>query len=127
MITIQYKGNYKDIVADLARLDDMTFMNLLQTYGRRGVTYLSQNTPKRSGRTADSWRYDVNYDGGSRTWSIDWFNDNVELGLHIAVLIQYGHGTKNGGYVRPVDYINPAIDQAFSDMAERIWQEVRLT
>ena len=97
-------------------------MSTLNDYGRQGVKLLSKNTPKDSGETSKSWDYAIEHKDGQT--SIIWFNDNVNDGQNIAILLQYGHATNNGGYVKGRDYINPALQPLFDKMAKDLWKEV---
>ena len=94
----------------------------LDEYGRQGVDALRSATPKDSGRTADSWDYKIERKNGSVT--INWTNSNIVNGVNIAVIIQYGHATRNGAWVEGYDYINPAIKSIFNKIAESAWKEV---
>lgn len=94
----------------------------LKKYAERGVQALRDNTPKDTGRTANSWYYDIEQKGDSVT--ISWKNSNINDGVLIAAIIQYGHGTGTGGYVRGTDYINPAMKPVFQQIADDIWREV---
>ena len=95
---------------------------ILHKYGKRGVEALQQSTPKQSGKTADSWSYEIEEENGAL--KIVWKNSNVNDGQVIALLLQYGHGTGTGGYVEGTDYINPAIAGIFNQMANEAWKEV---
>lgn len=95
---------------------------ILDKYGRKGVDALKEATPKDSGKTADSWTYDIEEENGAL--KIVWRNSNVNDGRVIALLLQYGHGTGTGGYVQGTDYINPAIAEIFGQMANEAWKEV---
>lgn len=83
---------------------------------------LSAATPVDSGVTATSWSYEIIQNGSSI--SIVWNNSNVQEGINIAIILQYGHGTRNGGYVSGRDYINPALKPIFDKMADAAWKEV---
>lgn len=96
---------------------------ILRKYGARGVTALQNLTPKDTGKTAASWSYEIVHDGKGKS-SIVWKNSNVNDGQIIALLIQYGHGTRQGAYVEGIDYINPAVGSIFTNMAKDIWKEV---
>lgn len=87
-----------------------------------GVKALSEATPVLSGKTASSWGYQISKGHGS--FSIHWTNSNINDGVPIAVIIQYGHGTGWGGYVQGIDYINPALRPVFQDIADQVWKEV---
>ena len=94
------------------------YLQIFNKYGQKGVQALSSATPVDSGKTASSWNYEI------RGTSIYWTNDNINKGVNIAVILQYGHGTRNGGYVQGRDYINPAIRPIFDSMVDEIWKEV---
>ena len=97
----------------------------LNKYGKRGVEALRQATPKDTGNTADSWHYIIVHDKKNKRYSISWYNDNIVDGWYnVAVLLQYGHATNNGGYVKGRDYINPALRPIFDDIADEAWKEV---
>lgn len=94
----------------------------LERFGQAGVAALSAATPRESGETANAWFYEVIQDKGS--WSLVWGNNHVDDGRQIAVLLQYGHGTRTGGYVEGRDYINPALAPIFDQMAAEGWKVV---
>lgn len=96
--------------------------NELDQYGQMGVDALSRATPVESGLTARSWRYKINI--GRKRTSIEWYNTNENNGANVAILLQYGHATGNGGYVSGYDYINPAMRPVFDQISERVWSKV---
>lgn len=100
----------------------MDFFRNLEKYAQEGVAALSSATPVDSGLTAASWDYEIVKKKGAI--SIYWTNSNINAGVPIAVILQYGHGTNNGGYVQGRDYINPAIRPIFDKIAENAWKEV---
>lgn len=94
----------------------------LSSLGQRGVTALASHTPTDTGLTANSWGYEITSKGGSTT--ITWFNTHTINGVNIAIILQYGHGTGTGGWVSGRDYINPAIQPIFDDIANELWKKV---
>jgi hypothetical protein len=98
------------------------FRRVLKRYGEEGVRALAEATPKDSGNTAGAWRYQITGDRGDL--SLIWTNDNVNDGVNIAVILQYGHGTGTGGYVQGIDYINPALKPVFEKIASDAWKEL---
>lgn len=122
MFRIKHRGSFKKMEKFLQRADSDYFFRNLDKYGKMGVSALASATPKKTGKTASSWRYEIDKTGGKI--SISWLNDNVNDGVNIAVIIQYGHGTGTGAYVKGVDYINPALKNIFESIAEDIWKEV---
>ena len=121
-MSITQKGNWDKTRRFLERsLVDDAYQKLDQ-FGQDGVRALSSATPVDSGETANSWYYTIKKGKG---WlSIAFYNSNIVDGVPIAILLQYGHGTKNGGYVQGRDYINPAIQPVFDKIADSIWREV---
>lgn len=122
MITIRQKGDFSKLDRYFERLKEVVKMGDLDKYGREGVAALASATPKDTGKTADSWKYKIERSNGMT--SISFYNTNVNKGSNIAILLQYGHGTRNGGYVQGRDYINPAIQPIFDKIAESAWKEV---
>lgn len=102
------------------RLD--TIDNVLTKYAELGVQSLIQYTPKDSGDTSHSWGYEIEKNDGKTV--LYFTNDNINDGVNIAIILQYGHGTRNGGYVEGVDYINPALRPIFQSMADEMWEEL---
>ena len=124
MITFQHKGDFSKTESFLNKIRQFKLSKGvgLDKYGKMGVNALMSATPIDSGRTAASWDYKIEvYDGGA---AIYWTNDNINKNVNIAVILQYGHGTRNGGYVRGRDYINPAIQPIFDEIADKAWSEV---
>ena len=122
MITISHKGDFSKTFRFLRKLRDKRFYDKLNKYGQIGVDALRAATPRRTGATAEAWRYEVEITGSTAT--IYWSNDSRNGYFNIAVGIQYGHGTRNGGYVQGIDYINPAMRPIFEQIADEVWLEV---
>ena len=122
IISYNVQGDLKKTDTFLRKLLKQDLTTLLHRYGKRGVDALAAATPVDTGKTAASWDYTVTESPGSAT--ITWTNSNVNDGVPIALLIQYGHGTGTGGYVKGTDYINPAIQPLLNDLAEALWKEV---
>lgn len=115
-------GDFKNTEKFLRRAFAGDFYSKLDQYGRIGVNALRKATPKESGKTATAWGYRVIR---SRTNpGVEWYNTHVNDGVQIAILIQYGHGTGTGGYVQGRDFINPAMQPVFDQIAQDIWKEV---
>lgn len=121
-IVFKHKGNLKKTKRFLKRMSEEEYLKFLDKYGRKGVEALTLATPRDSGKTAESWDYRINRDKDGV--KITWTNSNVNKGVNIAIILQYGHGTRNGGYVVGRDYINPAIRPIFDQMAVEVWGEV---
>ena len=122
MIKISQKGDFKKATSYLEKLKDAIQLSSFDKYGREGVSALSSATPVDSGKTASSWYYKI--ERTKNTISITFYNSNVNEGVPIAIILQYGHGTGTGGWVEGRDYINPAIQPIFDKMAEEAWKEV---
>lgn len=124
-VTLSSKGDYSKITKYLHEANRLKKITaVLEKYGEEGVKALQDATPKRTGKTASSWEYKVSINDGNRTASISFWNTNENQGVPIALLIQYGHGLKGGGFVEGIDYINPVIQPLFEQMAEEGWKEV---
>lgn len=122
MIVFTQKGDFKKTEKFLNKASKVEYFRKLEKYAREGVKALSAATPVDTGKTAASWSYEIRQTKGSA--SIYWTNSNVNKGVPIAIILQYGHGTNNGGYVQGVDYINPALRPVFERLAEETWKEV---
>lgn len=125
MITFKQKGDFGKTEKFLKKSLGRNYVSVLEKYGQQGVAALSASTPVRTGLTATSWSYEIIQNGSSI--SVIWKNSNIQKGVNIALILQYGHGTKNGGYVRGRDYINPALRPIFDKMADAAWKEVTNT
>ncbi len=122
MINIKHKGDFTKTKNFLNKIKDAANPDYLSKYGEAGVNALMQNTPVKSGLTASSWYYEVTKT--KTTTTISFLNSNIQNGVPIAIILQYGHGTRNGGYVQGKDYINPAIQPIFDQIANKAWNEV---
>ena len=122
MITFRQKGDFKKLTSFLERTKEKIDVGILDKYGREGVAALSSATPVDTGLTASSWYYKIENKNGIA--SIGFYNSNIQNGVPIAIVLQYGHGTGTGGYVKGRDYINPAIQPVFDRLAENAWREV---
>ena len=122
MISFRQKGDFSKLTRFLEKAKNVVRVGDLDKYGREGVAALASATPVESGKTASSWYYEIKRQNGSV--SIEFLNSNINNGVPIAVILQYGHGTGTGGWVQGRDYINPAIQPIFDKIAENAWREV---
>ena len=122
MIIFRKKSDFSKLSRYLERVKEAARIGVLDKYGREGVTALASATPVESGKTAGSWYYEIKRQNGSV--SIIFKNSNINKGVPIAIILQYGHGTGTGGWVEGRDYINPAIQPIFDRIADEAWREV---
>lgn len=122
MITFKHKGDFKNTERFFTNAKKGDYYRVLNKYGQIGVSALAANTPVDSGLTASSWTYKVSRSGNMHY--ISWSNSNLHDGVSIAVILQYGHGTKSGSFVQGRDYINPAMKAVFDQIADGVWKEV---
>ena len=122
MIRFRQKGDFSKLTRFLERAKEVVKIGDLDRYGRAGVAALASVTPTDSGLTANSWYYEI--ERGNGVTKIIFNNSNIQNGVPIAVILQYGHGTGTGGWVEGRDYINPAIQPIFDEIAENAWKEV---
>ena len=122
MISFKHTGDFSKTTKFLERAKRGDYLKVLDKYGKEGVKALSSATPVDSGTTANSWSYKIEKGNGSA--KISFLNSNVNKGVPIAIILQYGHGTRNGGYVQGRDYINPAIQPIFDRIVNEAWKEV---
>lgn len=122
MVSFRQKGDFSKLTRYLERAKESAKIGILDKYGRAGVAALSSATPVKTGKTANSWYYEIERQNGSV--SIVFKNSNINQGVPIAVILQYGHGTGSGGWVQGRDYINPAIQPIFDEIANEAWREV---
>ena len=122
MISFRQKGDFSKLTRFLEKAKEAVRLDDLDKYGREGVAALVSATPVDTGLTANSWNYSISNSNGSIT--ISFYNSNIQNGVPIAIILQYGHGTRNGGWVEGRDYINPAIQPVFDRIANDAWREV---
>lgn len=90
-----------------------------------GVDALSAATPRDTGESASKWQYRVIR---NHRWpGIEWYNTNESgaTGVPVVILIQYGHATRDGGFVQGRDFINPAMKPIFEKIQTELWKKVR--
>lgn len=122
MISFRQKGDFTKLTRYFEQIQKAAKVDQLDKYGQAGVNALSSATPTESGLTAASWYYEIERQNGCVT--ISFKNSNVNKGVNIAIILQYGHGTGTGGWVQGRDYINPAIQPVFDKIADDAWKEV---
>ena len=122
ILSVTQRGNFQKTDRFLHKLIQYKYMHKLRHYGEKGVEALRDATPKDSGTTAESWSYEIVEERG-RT-ALYFRNSHVVNGVNIAIVLQYGHGTRNGGFVEGLNYIPPAVQPIFDQMAKEVWKEV---
>lgn len=119
---ITSKGSFKKTIRFLEKLENGDFYNILERYAEKGRLALIDYTPVDSGKTADSWFYEIDVKPDQAT--ITWCNSCVENGVNVVVLLEYGHGTRFGGYVEGIDIVDPALQPIMDDLIKDVWREV---
>lgn len=123
MVTFKHRGNFDRTYAFLVRARKLKLDSIIKQYAEEGVTALRTATPKDTGISAESWKYEIVHKRSG--FSIYWTNDHVtDTGVPVVILLQYGHGTGTGGYVEGQDFINPAIRPIFDKISQNLWKEV---
>lgn len=122
MISFRQQGDFSSLTKFFERIKGKLHLSMLDKYGKLGVDALKSATPTETGKTAESWSYEITNNGSSAV--ISFINTNINKGVNIAIILQYGHGTGTGGYVEGRDYINPAIQPVFDELANEAWKEV---
>ena len=122
VIQVTHHGDLSRTEKWLTKLRSKNYLKLLQLYGEKGVRALQEATPKKTGSTAAGWYYEIAETKSGIT--VQWKNSYAPYGVCVAILIQYGHATGNGGYVQGTDYINPALKPVFDALAKDAWEAV---
>lgn len=122
MVVFSQKGNFSKVNKMFQRMLEGVDLSVLDKYGREGIAALQAATPIDSGVTANSWYYTIEHEKGIAR--LNFANSHTEQGFSIALLLQYGHGTRTGGWVEGRDYINPALQPLFDKMADEAWKGV---
>lgn len=122
LIEVKSKGNFKKTYSFLEKIKEGFDIGLLDKYGKMGVEALEMTTPMDTGLTAASWYYQIERDG--KNVSLQFLNSNIQNGIPIAIILQYGHATRNGHYIEGIDYINPALRPVFEKLAAEAWKEL---
>jgi hypothetical protein len=122
MIRFKHKGDFSKTKRYFERAKQASKIDILEKYGQKGVAALASATPTKTGLTASSWYYEIERKQGSA--SITFYNSNIQNGVPIAIILQYGHGTGTGGWVEGRDYINPSIQPIFDQIVNEAWGEV---
>lgn len=122
MITFRHKGDFSKTTRYLGRVKKAVDPAIFHKYGNEGVKALASATPVDTGLTANSWYYQ--FVQTRDLFKLEFLNSNRQNGVPIAIVLFYGHGTRNGGWVEGRDYINPAIQPIFDKLSEELWREV---
>lgn len=122
MIKAVHKGDFSKTERFFNRVLRQDYLNIIADYCERGIEALRAATPEDSGKTADSWGYEIERGDGITT--VSFTNSNENNGVNVVILLIYGHGTRNGGYVEGNDFVTPALQPVFKDLADKMWREV---
>lgn len=122
MISVKHKGNFNNIERFFNRVLKRDYLNIIADYAKRGIEALKEATPVDDGETANAWNYEIESEKGIT--ALYFTNDHIENGVNVAILLIYGHGTKNGGYVEGIDFVSPALAPIFYELADSMWKEV---
>ena len=123
MVHVKVKGNFKKTQRFIKNSRIIAITKILEKYGKLGVEALAKNTPVDSGIMADSWGYRV--EKGDNTYTIYWYNSKIQNGIEITMILNYGHATRNGGYVEGRDFIGPTMEPIFEEILKSAWGEIK--
>ena len=123
-VTFRQKGSFDKTTSFLMKAsDNKRVLQILKKYGERGIVLLAQATPKDTGTTANSWEYEILTT--NEGYKLAFNNTNyASNGTPIVVLLNYGHGKRNGGYVKGTYFINPVLKPLFEKLSTDLWNEV---
>lgn len=122
IIKFSHKGDFSKTERFFNRALRRDYLNVLEKYGQLGVSALQEATPKDTGTTANSWDYGI--EKTKSTITLYWTNSNENRGISIVYLLVHGHGTQNGGYIVGNDFVTPALQPIFEELADKCWKEV---
>lgn len=122
MIKVQHHGSFDHTEKLLKKSLGRDWVEVLDRYGQIGVELLKNATPRDTGLTAESWDYELVQNGSS--FSVHWLNHNVNNYVNIAIILDTGHATRGGSWVQGYNYIDPALQPIFKEMADAAWREV---
>jgi len=122
MIKVTQSGNFNSAEKFLKKNRDTIILSVLNKYGALGVRSLAVGTPTSTGATAESWFYQI--EKKNEQYLLSWHNTHMAGGIPVVILLQYGHATRNGGYVQGIDFINPAIRPVMEQIATDAWKEI---
>lgn len=125
MITVSSSGSFKKTEDFFGKMKSGEIFNSLERYAQQGTDALALATPKDSGLAASSWEHKVIRNRRLNRYTIVWSNTNIESGVPVVIMLQYGHATRNGGWIEGRDFINPVIRPLFDKIASEIWEEVK--
>lgn len=132
ILNVTSSGELKITESWLRKLLHIDLQSVIDKYGKKGVEALAAATPKRTGLTASSWKYRSsvkrNAEGGVISASLEFYNTNQSTSadkIPIVILIEFGHGTRNGGYVPPHPFVSEATKEVFDNLAKELWKEVK--
>lgn len=121
-VSFTHKGDFNKVEQWLNRLLNMDYLNMLSMYGEMGVNALRAATPVDTGLASSSWHYEIKHDGKST--SLSWYNDDIEGGCSVVILVDKGHCTKSGSWVAGRHFIEPALQPVIDKLEEAVWKEV---
>jgi len=93
----------------------------LNEFGQMGVDALQAATPVRTGKTANSWYYEINEDNG--VTHLIWYNTNVNNGVNVAVIVDTGHAALDGTWTQGYNYIEAAIEPVINKINKYFREE----
>ena len=123
IISFNHRGDFSKTMKFFNEMLNRDYLNVMEKYGKIGVERLKEATPKRTGKTAASWTYEIKETSQGK-YSLTFINTNIQNGVNIAVLIDTGHGTSRGYYVQGKHYIDPITSEVLEELSKELWREV---
>ena len=112
-------GKTKGLMSILDKYSSAKLKPTFESVGKVGLQQLVDDTPVRSGKTANSWTMDIT-EANDKLDLIYGNSNTISDGTPLVILIKQGHGTRNGGYVPPNDFITPIVDKTAKELSRKI-------
>lgn len=122
MVTFKNKGNFKKLSTYFKKSVKVTRVKNVNVLADTCLQKLKEATPLDSGLTASAWSYKIQRKKGYRR--ITFYNSNIQNGVKIALLIEYGHVSRNGTWVKGERFIHPTIKENYTKILNQTWKEL---
>lgn len=123
MLKIKSKGNWDRTDKFFKKSVKITKIENIALFAEKCIERLKQETPKDSGITAESWDYTINIVGKRKTLYLT--NSNIQNGVKIVILIEFGHATPSGTWVEGQNFVGPITQEVYNEIVNKTWKELK--
>lgn len=122
MVQIKNKGDFLKLDTYFKKSLKITKFRKVEEIVQECIEKLRAVTPEDTGLTSRSWTCVI--ERYKKSVKVEISNTNIQNGINVALLLEYGHATRNGAWIEGKNYIAPVVLEYYNQILNSTWKEL---